>query len=142
MVSIALLLDGCAKRRLPTAVPASNALVQTQYIMRYAELKIGTGPLAEPGKVYVLHYTGWLWDGTKFDSSRDRNQPFSFEQGKRKTIPGFDNGFEGMHVGGQRRLFLPYQLAYGEKGRGKIPAKADLIFDIELLGVQDPPPAP
>ena len=110
--------------------------------MRYIEVSAGTGKLAEPGKVYVVHYTGWLKDGTKFDSSRDRTEPLSFEQGKRKVIPGWDAGFEGMRVGGKRRFIIPYQLAYGEKGRGKIPPKAELIFDVELMDVKDPPPDP
>ncbi len=112
----------------------------TQYSMKYIDVQVGTGKLAEPGKVYVVQYTGWLKDGTQFDSSRDRPEPFSFEQGKRRVIPGWDAGFEGMHVGGKRRFFIPYQLAYGEKGRGKIPPKADLIFDVELIDVKEPPP--
>jgi len=112
----------------------------TQYSMRYIETVVGTGARAEPGKVYMVHYTGWLHDGTMFDSSRDRPEPLSFEQGKRKVIPGWDAGFENMRVGGKRRFFIPYQLAYGEKGRGKIPAKADLIFDVELIDVKDPVP--
>lgn len=110
----------------------------TQYSMRYIEVAAGSGKLAEPGKVYVVNYTGWLYDGTQFDSSAGRD-PISFEQGKRKVIPGWDAGFEGMRVGGKRRFLIPYQLAYGEKGRGKIPPKADLIFDVELLDVKDPP---
>ena len=110
--------------------------------MRYIDVERGTGRPAEPGKIYVVQYTGWLRDGTKFDSSRDRPEPFSFEQGKRKVIPGWDAGFEGMRVGGKRRLLIPYQLAYGENGRGKIPPKAELIFDVELIDVRDPPPAP
>ena len=104
--------------------------------MRFVDVKLGTGARAEAGKTFVVHYTGWLRDGTKFDSSRDRNQPITFEQGKRKVIPGWDAGFEGMRVGGQRRLFIPYQLAYGEKGRNKIPPKAELIFDVELIEVK------
>jgi peptidylprolyl isomerase len=91
--------------------------------------------------VFVVHYTGWLRDGTKFDSSRDRGTPLRFEQGKRRVIPGWDAGFEGMRVGGRRRLFVPYQLAYGEKGRGPIPPRAELVFDVELLGVEAPTPA-
>lgn len=130
----------CNARRLPNSIPRAPGPMRVQYTMRIAEGKAGTGALAEPGKLYVLHYTGWLWDGTKFDSSRDKAKPFSFEQGKRKVIPGFDAGFEGMRVGGTRRLFIPYQLAYGVKGRGKIPPKADLIFDVELLEVMEPPP--
>jgi peptidylprolyl isomerase len=109
--------------------------------MRYVEVRKGTGALAEPGKMLSVHYTGWLTDGKKFDSSRDRNEPITFEQGKRKVIPGWDAGFEGMRVGGQRRFIIPYQLAYGEKGRGPIPPKATLIFDVELMKVGEPPPA-
>lgn len=139
---LALTFTGCVKReRLAAAIPAAPGKIKTQYTMRYIDVAMGTGKLAEPGKVYFVHYTGWLLDGTKFDSSRDRDKPLSFEQGKRKVIPGWDAGFEGMRVGGKRRLFIPYQLAYGEKGRGKIPPKAELIFDVELMDVQDPPPA-
>ena len=96
-----------------------------------------TSPLRD--QVYTVHYTGWLAsDGTKFDSSVDRGTPFEFMQGARRVITGWDEGFEGMHVGGKRRLFIPYQLAYGELGRPPvIPAKADLIFDIELLDQRD-----
>src|ERR1700722_7326798 len=134
-------LAGCARQKLPASIPVVPGQIRTQYSMRYIEEKAGTGAPAEPGKLYFVHYTGWLHDGTKFDSSRDRSQPFSFEQGKRRVIPGWDAGFEGMRIGGQRRLFIPYQLAYGEKGRGKIPPKADLIFDVELMDVTDAPPA-
>lgn len=116
--------------------------MQTQYVMRFIDIAPGAGALAEPGKQYVVHYTGWLEDGTKFDSSRDRPEPFRFEQGKRRVIPGWDAGFEGMRIGGRRRLFIPYQLAYGVLGRApRIPPRAALIFDIELLGVEEPTPA-
>jgi peptidylprolyl isomerase len=120
-------------------IPPVKAEPITQYSMKYIEVAIGTGKLAGPGKIYVVQYTGWLTDGTKFDSSYDRGQPISFEQGKRKVIPGWDAGFEGMRVGGKRRFMIPYQLAYGEKGRGKIPGKAELIFDVELVDVKDVP---
>ena len=139
---IALVLAGCTRQKLPASIPAIPGKARIQYSMRIIDVKIGTGALAEPGKLYVVHYTGWLRDGKKFDSSRDKGQPLSFEQGKRRVIPGWDAGFEGMRVGGQRRLFIPYQLAYGEKGRGPIPPKAELIFDVELLDVKEPPPAP
>jgi peptidylprolyl isomerase len=96
-----------------------------------------------PRKFYTVHYTGWLTDGTKFDSSVDRGTPITFPYGARQVIPGWDTGFEGMHVGGKRRLYIPYQLAYGEPGRPPvIPAKADLIFDIELVDMSDTPPQP
>lgn len=108
--------------------------------MRVIDVAPGTGKPYEPGKLLRVHYTGYLRDGTKFDSSRDRNKPFEFEQGKRKVIPGFDNCCEGLRAGGKRRLLIPYQLAYGEKGRPpKIPPKSELIFDIELLDVLDAP---
>lgn len=139
-LAILLCIAGRAQESLPSSIPAATGKVVTQYSMRYIEVAVGTGALAEPGKIYVVQYTGWLHEGTKFDSSRDRPEPFSFEQGKRRVIPGWDAGFEGMHVGGKRRFFIPYQLAYGEKGRNKIPPKADLIFDVELIDVKDPPP--
>ena len=144
-------LGGCLRRAprdawragpLPASIPAVSGPVTTQYVMRYVDVAAGTGAEAAPGKVYVVHYTGWLRDGTKFDSSRDRDTPFRFEQGKRRVIPGWDAGFEGMRVGGKRRLFVPYQLAYGVLGRApRIPPRAELVFDVELLGVEEPPPA-
>jgi len=141
LIALAILLTGCAKReKLAASIPPAPGAIHTQYTMRYVDVAIGTGKVAEAGKVFSVHYTGWLLDGTKFDSSREK-KPLSFEQGKRKVIPGWDAGFEGMRVGGKRRLFIPYQLAYGEKGRGKIPPKAELIFDVELMDVTDPPPA-
>jgi peptidylprolyl isomerase len=131
---------------LPKNIPPVKAPVKVQYVMRYQEIKIGTGDEAAPGMFYSVNYTGWLAsDGTKFDSSYDRGQPIEFPQGVKRVIVGWDQGFEGMHVGGKRRLFIPYQLAYGAKGRPPIPPKADLIFDVELMGVRDPnapPPAP
>jgi peptidylprolyl isomerase len=131
---------------LPKNIPPVKAPVKVQYAMRYQEIKTGTGDEAAPGMFYSVNYTGWLAsDGTKFDSSYDRGQPIEFPQGVKRVIIGWDQGFEGMRVGGKRRLFIPWQLAYGAKGRPPIPPKADLIFDIELMGVRDPnapPPAP
>jgi peptidylprolyl isomerase len=135
-----------AQPALPKNIPPVDAPTKVQYVMRYQDIKVGTGDLAGPGFVYTVHYTGWLAaDGTKFDSSVDRGQPFQFQQGIRRVITGWDQGFEGMRVGGKRRLFIPYQLAYGELGRPPvIPAKADLIFDVELIDQLDPnaPPPP
>jgi hypothetical protein len=107
--------------------------------LRYIDIAQGTGEPAAPGKRYTVHYTGWLTDGTKFDSSVDRNEPLDFVQGRRQVISGWDMGFEGMKVGGKRRLLIPSQMAYGAAGTGPIPPKADLIFDVELLGVADVP---
>jgi peptidylprolyl isomerase len=135
-------ISAFAQPKIPDSIPRVEGKVTTQYAMRYIDVAVGDGKLAEPGKVYFVHYTGWLYDGTQFDSSRGKPEPLNFEQGKRKVIAGWDSGFEGMRVGGKRRLLIPYQLAYGEKGRGKIPPKADLIFDVELMDVKDAPPDP
>ena len=141
LIALALLLAGCAKHeKLAASIPAAQGAMHTQYAMRYVDVAIGTGKAAEAGKVFSVHYTGWLLDGTKFDSSREK-KPLSFEQGKRKVIPGWDAGFEGMRVGGKRRLFIPYQLAYGEKGRGKNPPKEEVIFEVELIDVKETQPS-
>jgi uncharacterized damage-inducible protein DinB len=126
---------------LPAPVPAVTGKVVESFGMRYIDVKIGDGAPAAPGQEYTVHYTGWLRDGSKFDSSVDKGTPLKFIQGRRAVIAGWEAGFEGMKVGGKRRLFLPYELAYGELGRPPaIPAKAELIFDVELLGVKEVPP--
>jgi peptidylprolyl isomerase len=115
-----------------------------EYALTYLDLKAGTGVPVEPRKWTTVQYTGYLTDGTKFDSSYDHGQPFTFPYGAHRVIPGWDTGFEGMRIGGKRRLFVPYQLAYGEMGRPPvIPPKAELIFDVEVLSQSDtPPPQP
>jgi peptidylprolyl isomerase len=116
---------------------------KTTYSLDYVDTGIGTGPLAQPKKFYTVHYTGYLADGTKFDSSVDRGAPITFPYGQHRVIPGWDTGFEGMHVGGKRRLYIPYQLAYGEAGRPPvIPAKAELVFDVEFISQSDEEPKP
>jgi peptidylprolyl isomerase len=134
---------------LPKGIPPVRGVLHTAYSLKYIDTKIGTGDLASPGKFYTVRYTGWLAaDGKKFDSSYDHpggGPPITFQAGARppRVIPGWDSGFAGMHVGGKRRLFIPYQLAYGELGRPPvIPAKANLIFDVELVSISDKPPAP
>ncbi len=108
--------------------------------LRYIDIVKGTGAPAVPGKKYVVHYTGWLTNGKKFDSSVDRGVPLDFVQGRKQVITGWDVGFEGMNIGGKRRLFIPPALGYAEKGAGQsIPPNADLIFDVELLDVKDAP---
>jgi peptidylprolyl isomerase len=116
---------------------------KTTYSLVYVDTEVGTGPLAQPGKFYTVHYTGYLPDGTKFDSSVDRGEPITFPYGKHRVIQGWDTGFEGMHVGGKRRLYIPYQLGYGEAGRPPvIPAKSELIFDVEFIAQGDEMPKP
>jgi peptidylprolyl isomerase len=148
--------------------------VKTAFSERWEDIKIGTGADAEPNKLYKIMYTGYLAaDGKKFDSSYDHPgpplkdkdgkpilgddgkpklgdpQPMSFPQGFGRLIAGFDQGFAGMKIGGKRRLFIPWQLAYGEKGRAGpdpahpvIPPKADLIFDVELVDIAEIPGPP
>lgn len=152
-----LLLFGCSTRspRLPAPIPPVAGDVRTAFVLRYIDVAPGTGAPVEPRKCIFAHYTGWLTDGTKFDSSRDPaadgtpRPPISFPQGARRVIAGWDVGFEGLRVGGQRRLLIPYQLAYGELGRPpRIPPRAPLIFDVEVMAVADtlpriePAPAP
>jgi peptidylprolyl isomerase len=127
----------------PPNVPKVEGASKNLYALRYIDVQIGTGELAKARQYYTVHYTGWLPDGTKFDSSHDHpgNEPIVFPYGARQVIAGWDTGFEGMHVGGKRRLYIPYQLAYGESGRPPvIPPKANLIFDIELVAQSDTPP--
>jgi FKBP-type peptidyl-prolyl cis-trans isomerase FkpA len=97
----------------------------------------GTGPAAKSGDRVTVHYTGWLTDGTKFDSSRDAGKPFSFPLGAGRVIPGWDKGVVGMKVGGKRKLTIPSDLGYGEQGAGgAIPPNATLKFDVELLKIE------
>jgi peptidylprolyl isomerase len=156
--------------KVPLGLPPVKGIRKTLFSLQYQDIKIGTGAEAEPNKMYKVQYTGWLAEGgRKFDSSYDHRQPvldkdgkpvlgadgkptlgdpqpFSFPQGFGRLIPGWDQGFAGMKVGGKRRLLIPWQLAYGAKGRPGpdadhpgIPAMADLIFDVELLDVTDMP---
>jgi peptidylprolyl isomerase len=159
--------------KLPPGIPPAHGLVKSAFSLRYQDIKLGTKEVAEPNKLYKVNYTGYLAaDGHKFDSSEDHRQPIrdkdgkpvlgddgkpklgdaeplTFPQGFGRVIPGFDQGFGGMKVGGKRRLFIPWQLAYGARGRPGpdpahpvIPPKADLIFDIELVGIEDMPAQP
>jgi len=163
-----------AASQLPANIPPVAGIKKVAFSLRYQDIKIGTGAVAEPNKFYVVAYTGWLAaDGTKFDASADHpaqpvidrtgqpvkgpdgqvkmeaGQPIVFPQGFGRVISGWDMGFEGMRIGGKRRLFIPYQLAYGAKGRltgdpknPGIPPKADLIFDVELVDIYDLPAMP
>jgi len=121
---------------------ASNNMSDTNTVttstgLKYVELQEGTGLIPQKGQKVAVHYTGTLENGQKFDSSRDRNQPFSFKLGVGQVIKGWDEGLSTMKVGGRRQLIIPPDLGYGSRGAGGvIPPNATLIFDVELLGVE------
>jgi len=131
---VVILATGCSSNTERTSV--------TQLIRQDA--RVGTGAEAERGRAVTVHYTGWLYDegradhkGPQFDSSRDRNEPFSFSLGAGEVIQGWDEGVTGMRVGGQRTLTIPPNMGYGARGAGGvIPPNATLLFDVELLGVK------
>ncbi len=159
-------------KTVPGGPPVIHGIPKTAFSLRYQDIRVGTGPVAEPNKMYSVLYTGWrAADGVKFDSSNDHRQPLmkdgkpvldadgkpalgepkpiEFPQGFGRLIPGFDQGFGGMRVGGKRRLFIPWQLGYGTRDvpahgadHPGIPAKSDLIFDVELVDVKDLPAPP
>jgi FKBP-type peptidyl-prolyl cis-trans isomerase len=111
--------------------------VTTESGLTYLDMTVGTGRLAELGDTASVHYTGWLADGKKFDSSIDRKEPFSFRLGAGQVIKGWDEGVMGMKIGGKRKLTIPPQLGYGERGAGGvIPPNATLTFDVELLDLR------
>ena len=104
--------------------------------LKYEDLQPGTGTEAKAGDTVQVHYTGWLTDGTQFDSSHDRNSPFTFKLGAGRVIKGWDEGVAGMRVGGKRKLTIPPDLGYGARGAGGvIPPNAELIFEVELLKI-------
>ena len=114
---------------MPATTTASGLVIE--------ELVVGTGNTAASGQKVSVHYTGWLTNGTKFDSSKDRGEPFVFPLGKGNVIKGWDEGVAGMKVGGKRKLTIPPQLGYGARGAGNvIPPNATLVFEVELLDVK------
>ncbi|HEU4487178.1 MAG TPA: FKBP-type peptidyl-prolyl cis-trans isomerase [Povalibacter sp.] len=137
-------LAACKPATPPPAPPAAAAEDAAIDQLLINEVAIGTGDPIGNGQTAVVHYTGWLYDpaapdhkGTKFDSSRDKGQPFRFVVGGGKVIQGWDQGVLGMSVGGQRELVVPSRLAYGEAGAGGvIPPGATLLFDVELLAIE------
>jgi FKBP-type peptidyl-prolyl cis-trans isomerase len=151
-LAAALLLAGCGPQppvEQSTEQPASEQPARQQSgrpsgepVEEATELRIediteGTGAEAQPGQVAVVHYTGWLADGTRFDSSLDAGRPFEFTIGAGEVISGWDQGVAGMKVGGTRRLIIPPALGYGEQGAGGvIPPNATLVFEVELLEVR------
>lgn len=108
--------------------------------VEYEVLKEGTGPAAKPGDLVTVHYTGWLENGKKFDSSHDRKEPFSYYFSTGEVIPGWDDGIATMKAGGKSKFTIPPELAYGSRGAGDvIPPNATLVFEIELISVKETP---
>jgi FKBP-type peptidyl-prolyl cis-trans isomerase FkpA len=139
MMGLAILVaSGCSggtQGEKEEAAPSKR--VTTESGLEYEDLVIGTGPSPTPGQTAVVHYTGWLTDGKKFDSSHDRNKPFEFPVGRGRVIKGWDEGVATMKVGGKRKLWIPPELGYGARGFGKvIPPNSDLIFEVELLEIK------
>lgn len=120
--------------RLDVDLDAMDRRPSGLYIQDVVE---GEGARADSGDIVTVHYTGWLPQGTKFDSSRDRDAPFEVALGYGRVIQGWDQGIVGMRVGGQRRLVIPAVMAYGAQGSGPIPGNSTLVFDVELLDVVD-----
>ncbi|WP_342105673.1 FKBP-type peptidyl-prolyl cis-trans isomerase [Methylobacterium sp. SI9] len=133
------LIAGAALIAMSTAATAETVTLPSG--LKYQDEVVGTGPEPKPGQQVTVQYTGWLDEGgkkgKKFDSSRDRNQPFSFPLGAGQVIKGWDEGVATMKTGGKRTLIIPPQLGYGARGAGGvIPPNATLIFDVELLGAK------
>jgi len=113
------------------------SITQTASGLSIEELVLGEGEIATAGQTVTVHYTGWLIDGKKFDSSKDRDDPFEFPLGAGRVIRGWDEGVQGMKVGGRRKLTIPPALGYGARGAGgAIPPNATLVFEVDLLGVE------
>ena len=139
VVVIAALVAGAAAYMFVPKLPGitgAGAEVTTASGLKYSDLTVGTGPSPRTGQTAVVHYTGTLTDGTKFDSSRDKGQPYSFTLGRGEVIKGWDEGVATMKVGGRRKLVVPPVLAYGPVPRPGIPANSTLVFDVELLDVK------
>jgi hypothetical protein len=137
VVIIVLLAAGAAAYLFVPGLPGrTGAEVTTPSGLKYTDLVVGTGASPRPGQTAVVHYTGTLTDGTKFDSSRDKGQPMSFVFKTQPMIPGWDEGVSTMKVGGRRKLVVPPALGYGPRANGLIPPNSTLVFDIELLDVK------
>ncbi len=140
LAAFAIMLGTCTMTSDPAAAQSAQEQ-RTASGLRYIDERVGDGAEAKAGQTVSVHYTGWLFQngqkGAKFDSSRDRGQPFAFPLGAGRVIRGWDEGVAGMKVGGRRTLIIPPELGYGARGAGGvIPPNATLVFDVELLGVK------
>jgi FKBP-type peptidyl-prolyl cis-trans isomerase len=137
LLALAACLGGCNQSPPEPEYKTQNRPPPVKDEFKTEDVKVGTGAEAKEGSTVKVHYTGTLKNGTKFDSSLDRGDPFSFTIGQGQVIKGWDQGVVGMKVGGKRKLTIPHELGYGERGSPpKIPGKATLLFEIELLAVE------
>ncbi len=138
-VAALLALSSCSEPERYPGVATEGSVRTTGAGLKYIDLVEGTGKSPQPGSIVTVHYTGFLMDSTRFDSSLDRGEPLLFRLGVGQVIAGWDEGLMTMRSGGKRKLIIPSHLAYGEKGMaGLIPPGADLVFDVELLDVRSP----
>jgi FKBP-type peptidyl-prolyl cis-trans isomerase len=137
ILPLVLTLTGCAGESSNERTRRIQELSRSVTTLQVKDTRVGTGSEATPGRTVSVHYTGTLLDGTKFDSSRDRGEPFEFQLGTGSVIPGWDEGLKGMRVGGTRELTIPASMAYGSRGAGAdIPPNAALKFEVELMDVK------
>jgi hypothetical protein len=138
VIGISLIQNGRRDIMTSFPIPDMNKMVTTDTGLQYQDFEVGTGEEAGPGDTVSVHYTGWLMDETKFDSSLDRNEAFEFQLGAARVIRGWDEGVQGMQVGGKRLLVIPSNLGYGTQGAGGglIPPNATLVFMVELLEIK------
>lgn len=143
-VTIALLLSFAQSWAIDITLEKKSKEENKMTEFTTTDTKLGEGREAEKGLTITVHYSGWIYDenendkkGNKFDSSKDRNEPFTFVLGVGQVIKGWDDGFAGMKIGGTRTIIIPSEMGYGTRGAGNvIPPNTDLIFDVELLGIQ------
>jgi FKBP-type peptidyl-prolyl cis-trans isomerase len=135
-LALALLLSAAAVSGCDKGAGKGTAATPAEGALKIEDVKIGEGAVATKGKILAVHYTGTLTDGKKFDSSLDRGEPIHFKLGLGRVIPGWEQGIEGMRVGGKRKLTIPPGLAYGAQGSGPVPPNATLIFDVELVSAE------
>jgi peptidylprolyl isomerase len=128
-------LEPVTPQEPPEFVEIDAPVVTTESGLKYMELEEGTGPAPQRGQTVAVHYTGWLVNGSRFDSSLLRGRPLTFEVGTGKVIAGWDEGVSTMKVGGKRRLIIPPALGYGRTGNGPIPPNATIVFDVELVAI-------
>ncbi|HPI19154.1 MAG TPA: FKBP-type peptidyl-prolyl cis-trans isomerase [Candidatus Kapabacteria bacterium] len=131
LIAISFILSACSSAKETSKDELT--MIKTASGLQYGDILLGKGELVKSGQKLTVHYVGTFLDGTKFDSSRDRNQPFIFTIGNGQVIKGWEEGIMGMRVGGKRKLIIPPDLGYGKGGSGDIPANSTLVFEVELL---------